>query len=537
MSGRRGDLKPGSYTLRRDMSNGAALDALAAGPPPNIVTITVPEGRSRREIAGIVGDQLEGDYLAATRRSPALDPREYGAKGASSLEGFLFPATFELKRGRPVSELVTQQLSAFRREFDQVDLRYAHSKNLTDYDVLIIASMVEREASIPRERPLIASVIYNRLRQGIPLGIDATLRFALNQWERPLTESELASPSPYNTRSTPGPAAGADRQSRHRLDQGRGPSGPHGLSLLRGQAGRRRGARVRAHRRRAPAQRGALQQRPRGPRRPLARLMLVAYGVLGWPVGHSRSPAMLRAAFRELGLDWSYLPLPVPPELFEETVRALPASGYAGANVTVPHKLAAHALCDGLSDTARAIGAVNTLTFRPGRIEGENTDAPGLLDAIGEPVAGRRALVLGAGGAGRAAAWALREAGAEVSIWNRTAGARGGRSPTSWGCGTPGAAEPADLLVNSTSVGLEPGVGEHGGAGRARAGGVGAPGARRGPGLRRASRRPWCAGPSRSGSRTIDGLEVLVHQGARSLALWTGADPPLDVMKEAARHG
>ena len=305
VSGRRGDLKPGSYTLRRDMSNGAALDALAAGPPPNIVTITVPEGRARREIAGIVGDQLEGDYLSATRRSPALDPREYGAEGATSLEGFLFPATFELKRGQPVSELVRQQLSAFRREFDQVDLRYAHSKNLTDYDVLIIASMVEREASVPRERPLIASVIYNRLSQGIPLGIDATLRFALNQWERPLTESELASPSPYNTRSTQGLPPGPIGNPGHRLDQGGGPPGADVLPLLRGQAGRRRGARVRPDRRRAPAQRGALQQRPRGPRRPLTRLMqAVAYGVLGWPVGHSRSPAMMRAAFRELGLDW-----------------------------------------------------------------------------------------------------------------------------------------------------------------------------------------------------------------------------------------
>jgi uncharacterized YceG family protein len=204
LSGRRGDLKPGSYTLRRDMSLGAALDALAAGPPPNIVTITVPEGRSRREVARIVGDQLEGDYLAASKRSPALDPREYDAKRPRDLEGFLFPATYELRRGRPVEDLVRQQLSAFRRQFDQLDLRYAHSKNLTDYDVLIIASMVEREASLARERPLIASVIYNRLRQGMHLGIDATLRFALDQWERPLSESELASPSPYNTRVSAG---------------------------------------------------------------------------------------------------------------------------------------------------------------------------------------------------------------------------------------------------------------------------------------------------------------------------------------------
>ena len=204
VSGRRGDLKPGSYTLRRDMSNGAALDALAAGPPPNIVTITIPEGRSRSEVAGIVGDQLEGSYMDATKRSRALDPREYEAERGRNLEGFLFPATYELKRGQPVGDLVEQQLTAFRREFESVDLRYAHDKNLTDYDVLIIGSMVEREASVARERPLIASVIYNRLREGIPLGIDATLRFALNQWERPLTQSELASPTPYNTRLTAG---------------------------------------------------------------------------------------------------------------------------------------------------------------------------------------------------------------------------------------------------------------------------------------------------------------------------------------------
>ena len=204
VSGRRGDLKPGAYTLKRDMTFRAALDALAAGPPPNLVTLTVPEGRSRPEIAELVGDRLKGDYLAATRRSPALNPREFDARGASDLEGFLFPATYELRRGRPVSDLVREQLSAFRREFEQVDLRAARKKNLTAYDVLIIASMVEREASLARDRPLIASVIYNRLRDGIPLGIDATLRFALNQWERPLTESELASPSPYNTRRVAG---------------------------------------------------------------------------------------------------------------------------------------------------------------------------------------------------------------------------------------------------------------------------------------------------------------------------------------------
>jgi uncharacterized YceG family protein len=186
------------------MSYGAALDALAKPPPPDIVTITVPEGRSRREVKRIIGSQLRGDYLAATVRSPLLSPRTYGASGARNLEGFLFPATYELRRGARVKALVDQQLAAFEREFDRVDLSAAKRKNLTAYDVLIIASMVEREAQVASERPLIASVIYNRLREGIPLGIDATTRFATGNWTRPLTQSQLALDSAYNTRTHQG---------------------------------------------------------------------------------------------------------------------------------------------------------------------------------------------------------------------------------------------------------------------------------------------------------------------------------------------
>jgi UPF0755 protein len=203
LAGRSGDLKPGPYTLRTDMSFVAALDALERGVPPNIVVVTIPEGRSRREIAPLV-KRLKGNYVAQTRRSPQLNPRDYGAERARSLEGFLFPATYELKKGQPVGRLVERQLAAFRESFDKVDLGFAKRKNLTAYDVLIIASMVEREAQVARERRLIASVIYNRLRQGTPLGIDATIRFALNQWNEPLKQSELATPSPYNTRETTG---------------------------------------------------------------------------------------------------------------------------------------------------------------------------------------------------------------------------------------------------------------------------------------------------------------------------------------------
>src|SRR2546423_6458960 len=130
---------------------------------------------------------------------------------------------------------------------------------------------------------------------------------------------------------------------------------------------------------------------------------------------------MHEAAFAELGLaGWRYQRLPVPPELFAETARALGAAGFAGANVTIPHKAAALALADEAGEEAAAIGAANTLTFTDGRIRADNTDAPGILAAIG-PVADRTALVLGAGGSARAAVWALLHAGArDVLVWNRT---------------------------------------------------------------------------------------------------------------------
>ncbi len=205
LSGKGSDFKAGEFPLAQDMSYGAAIDALSSSPaPPDTVTITIPEGLSRSEIADVVGDSLRGNYMRASRRSPRLNPAEYGGRGAKSLEGFLFPATYELKPGQPVGALVDRQLDTFERELGKVDLRYAKSKNLTAFDVLTIASMIDREAQLPRERRLVASVIYNRLSQGIPLGIDATIRFATGNWSEPLRQSELAIDSGYNTRTNQG---------------------------------------------------------------------------------------------------------------------------------------------------------------------------------------------------------------------------------------------------------------------------------------------------------------------------------------------
>lgn len=177
-------------------------------PPPVVVrtiTLTIPEGYTRAQTAELVRDEgLRGNYEQASVSSPYLDPAKYGAKDAKSLEGFLFPDTFELEKRASVSSLVQLQLEDFRRRIKGVDMGYARSKNLTTYDVITIASLVEEEAQLESERPLVAAVIYNRLRDGMPLGIDATVRFATGNYTQPLTESELEVDSPYNTRLNAG---------------------------------------------------------------------------------------------------------------------------------------------------------------------------------------------------------------------------------------------------------------------------------------------------------------------------------------------
>ena len=203
---RRGKLRTGDYVLRRDMTNGAAIDALLQGPEVRVVetfSVTIPEGLSRREAAPAINESgVKGSYLKASGSKRALArARRLGApKGNKTLEGFLFPATYELEVGANAADLVSRQLDAFRNTIDGLDMTKARRKNLTRYDVLIIASMIERETSSNRERPLIASVIYNRLAQGIPLGIDATIRYAENDWDSALKVSQLERDGPYNTR-------------------------------------------------------------------------------------------------------------------------------------------------------------------------------------------------------------------------------------------------------------------------------------------------------------------------------------------------
>ena len=185
----------------RHSGNGGEV-TIEAGPAK---TVTIPEGYDRKQIAEIAKQAgLRGDYLKASESFKGFDPAKYGAEGAQSLEGFLFPATYELPRRPTVDDLVARQLDAFEQNISQVNMSYASSKNLTTNDVLIIASMIEREVQVPKERKLVAAVIYNRLHAGMPLQIDATVRYASGNFTEPISPSELQIDSPYNTYTTPG---------------------------------------------------------------------------------------------------------------------------------------------------------------------------------------------------------------------------------------------------------------------------------------------------------------------------------------------
>jgi UPF0755 protein len=205
LAGRRSDVLAGTYTLARDMPYSDAIDTLTTPPSERTITVTVPEGYSREQTAALVTESgLDGSFEQASESSRGFDPARYGGDGAENLEGFLYPATYELKPGASAEDLVADQLEAFEQNFSDVDLGYAKSKNLTPYDVLIIASMIEEEVMVPEERKLVAAVIYNRLADGEPLFIDATIRYATGNYTEPLTESELAIDSPYNTRTNAG---------------------------------------------------------------------------------------------------------------------------------------------------------------------------------------------------------------------------------------------------------------------------------------------------------------------------------------------
>ena len=275
---------------------------------------------------------------------------------------------------------------------------------------------------------------------------------------------------------------------------------------------------------------------------------LIPFALLGHPVGHSLSPAMHNAAFKVLGLNACYSLLDVPPGGIPRTLEKLRAQKYGGLNVTIPHKEAAYRFLASqgkLSDVAQLLHSVNTVVFRPdGTLLGDNTDAPGFLDALREAFRtsprGKRILVLGAGGAGRALALTCALQGAESILVADVNLAARRRLLLALRQAAPGlpvagaslahariAARDCDLIIQATPVGLHPGD----------------------PSLLppEAFRKgqivfdliynppvtPLLATAQAVGARTANGLGMLLHQGARAFRLWTGRPPPVAVMRAA----
>jgi shikimate dehydrogenase len=260
-------------------------------------------------------------------------------------------------------------------------------------------------------------------------------------------------------------------------------------------------------------------------------------GVAGWPVAHSRSPALHAAAFADIGLEgWESQLLPIPPDLFTETVLALPQSGFAGINVTIPHKEAALSLADTASEACLAIGAANTLTFnRDGSISADNTDSPAIRSVVEElaPVdaAELSALVLGAGGSARAALHGLGQSGmGRVAVWNRNPDRAASVASDFPDVAVADAVDGFDVIVNATPVGLVAG------SALSEIGlGSGLP-----DGVRAVVDLVYSTGGTElqalaraGGVALVDGLEILVRQGALSVELWTGKRPELEPLRKA----
>jgi shikimate dehydrogenase len=254
-------------------------------------------------------------------------------------------------------------------------------------------------------------------------------------------------------------------------------------------------------------------------------------GIIGWPVAHSRSPRLHGFWLEQYGIDGAYVPLAIRPDRFATAVRGLMEAGFAGANVTIPHKRAAFALCDSVDASARRAGAVNTMVFRDGQIAGSNTDGWGFLANLRahgvDPEAGP-ALVLGAGGAARAVAAGLLETGIRVTIANRTpehaqalAHDVPGLRVLGWDSRSEALADHA-LLVNATSLGMQ-----------------GHPPleldlSRAPHGLAVADivyvplETPLLSAAAAHGLRAVEGLGMLLYQAVPGFRAWFGVEPRVD---------
>lgn len=279
----------------------------------------------------------------------------------------------------------------------------------------------------------------------------------------------------------------------------------------------------------------ALLCRNRRNQRPLIS-MTRTVGLIGWPVEHSRSPAMHNAAFKALDLDWHYILLPTPLDRLEAVVDRIRAGELSGANVTIPHKQAVMAFLDEIDPAAQAVGAVNTIVRRADRLIGYNTDTFGFKRSLletGVVIENQPCAILGAGGSARAVVYVLRELGAHITIYARDVAKASVLSSDARPLGDVAHIDPATrLIVNTTPVGLSPNVD-----------------ASLWPAdvplpsqalvfdlLNNPPRTRLMQQAEKQGLRAVNGWGMLVYQGAAAFKLWTGVEPPVEVMMAALRE-
>ena len=282
----------------------------------------------------------------------------------------------------------------------------------------------------------------------------------------------------------------------------------------------------------------------------LTAMMSQYVGLIGYPLSHSISPAMQQAAFDHYGMSVRYELWPTPPEALESEVSKLRGSRYLGSNVTMPHKERVLSLLDEVDPQARPVGAVNTIVARDDRLVGHNTDIYGFTRSLREiggcDPGGKRVLLLGAGGAGRAAAFSLVAAGAaSVTIANRTVDRAESLARDTGGAAKGVAAIPADeellreaaagseLIVNATSVGMLHGDAE--GLSPLDAALI-PPGSLVYDMVYNPAETPLMRHAERVGARTLGGLMMVIYQGAAAFELWTGSPAPLEVMADEGRR-
>ncbi len=527
-----GPFQAGTYELRKDMGSSAAAAVLERPATLTYRKLALIPGLTLEMIADRVG-QIPGlsreKFLEVARSNTVRS--KFQPADVTSLEGLTWPDTYYVSKADTEATL----LATLVKHFDQQATRAGLETSADPYRTVIIASLIQTEAKLDVDRPLIAAVVENRLRDNMPLQIDATLLYTRRESRGSDHRRGLRQPFAVQHLPQPRVAADADLDGHQDVAASRPASRGRAVQVLRADRSERE-AQVRDHLRRASAQRR--RSPAQGPPRMNAHFGGVTgetrlAAVIGDPVRHSRSPVIHNAAYAAAGLDWVFVALEVRAGRGYDAVRAVPTLGIAGLSVTMPHKADAARACDELSADATALEVVNTVVCRDdGTLLGDSTDGEGLIRSLadaGLEIGGRTVLMVGAGGAARASVLALGRAGAQVTVAARRAEAADAAAHFAPGAATvemaPGLGRGYDVVVNATPIGM---------AGEALP--IEAPGEGQWAVdlIYLPAETPFLAAAIANGARTVGGLGMLIHQAALGFEAMTGHPAPLEEMKVAA---